>query len=119
DLQARRRQGRGNVAGNQNDWQKMAEASLGMMIFPRGHGVLWIDTPDPRNRPLYPQIDAVRARVGEPRASWMLKLRNTTFFPSLQISEVSALMMRTWRPLAPDLTEMRSWALAPVGEPSE
>jgi benzoate/toluate 1,2-dioxygenase alpha subunit len=119
DLQARRRGGQGNTAARQNDWKKMAALRSGMMIFPRGHVVLWLDQPEPQKRPIYQSIDAVRARVGAARADWMLKPRNTTFFPNMQISEVNALMLRTFRPVSVDLTEMRSWCLAPIGEPAE
>ncbi len=119
DIQARRRSGQGNTAARQNDWKKMAATQAGMMIFPRGHVVLWLDQPEPQKRPIYPNLDRIKSRVGEARAHWMLKPRNTTFFPNMQISEVNALMLRTFRPVSVGLTEMRSWCLAPIGEPQE
>jgi hypothetical protein len=119
DIQARRRSGQGNTAAKQNDWKKMAALDMGMFIFPRGGVVLWLDQAEPQKRPIYPMLDRVRARVGEARANWMLKPRNTTFFPGMQISEVNALMLRTYRPISVGLTEMRSWCLAPIGEPIE
>jgi benzoate/toluate 1,2-dioxygenase alpha subunit len=119
DIQARRRSGQGNTAARQNDWKRMKDIAAGMMIFPRGHVVLWLDQPEPQKRPIWPSIDRIKARVGEARASWMLKPRNTTFFPNMQISEVNALMLRTYRPISVDVTEMRSWCLAPIGEAEE
>ena len=50
------------------------------------------------------------------RTKWMLRQRNLTIFPNLQIIDISSAQLRTWRPLAPDKTEMVSYCLAPVGE---
>ena len=57
--------------------------------------------------------------MGEDRAQWMLKNRNLQVFPNMQIAETAALMLRTYRPLAVDLTEMKSYCLAPIGESEE
>jgi benzoate/toluate 1,2-dioxygenase alpha subunit/2,4,5-trichlorophenoxyacetic acid oxygenase 1 len=62
------------------------------------------------------RLDAVRQRVGTMRAKWMLRQRNLTIFPNLQVIDISSAQLRTWRPLAPDKTEMVSHCLAPVGE---
>jgi benzoate/toluate 1,2-dioxygenase alpha subunit/2,4,5-trichlorophenoxyacetic acid oxygenase 1 len=61
-------------------------------------------------------LEEIRARVGETRTKWMLRQRNLTIWPNLQIVDISAQQLRTWRPLAPDKTEMQSHCLAPVGE---
>lgn len=58
----------------------------------------------------------IRTRVEEDDAKWMLRQRNLTIFPNLQIVDISAQQLRTWRPLAPGRTEMNSHCLAPVGE---
>src|SRR5258708_12500129 len=57
--------------------------------------------------------------MGELRAEWMLKARNTHIFPNMQIADAITLMLRTFRPLAADRTEMRSYCLAPIGEAPE
>jgi benzoate/toluate 1,2-dioxygenase subunit alpha len=119
DIQQRRARGQGNVDAKQNDFSKVKGLSQGMFIFPRGHALLWVDQPEPHKRPIYPNIEKIKARVGELRAQWMLKLRNTQFFPNMQISEVNALMLRTFQPLSVNLTEMRSFGLAPIGEAPE
>ena len=119
DIQVRRRSGQGNVDTRQNDFSKVKGVDQGMFIFPYGHALLWVDQPEPHKRPIFPQIDEIRARVGDLHAQWMLKLRNTQFFPNMQISEVNALMLRTFQPLAVDLTEMRSYVMAPIGEAPE
>ena len=50
------------------------------------------------------------------RAKWMLRQRNLTIFPNLQVIDILSAQVRTWRPLAPDKTEMVSHCLAPAGE---
>lgn len=61
-------------------------------------------------------MQEIRSRVSEDDARWMLRQRNLTIFPNLQIVDISAQQLRTWRPLAPGRTEMVSHCLAPVGE---
>ena len=61
-------------------------------------------------------LDEIAARVGENDLKWMLRQRNLTIYPNLQIVDVSSMQLRTWRPLAPGKTEIRSHCLAPVGE---
>jgi benzoate/toluate 1,2-dioxygenase alpha subunit len=47
----------------------------------------------------------------------MLRSRNLTLFPSMQIADNASLQLRIIRPLSVDRTEMRIHCLAPVGEP--
>jgi benzoate/toluate 1,2-dioxygenase subunit alpha len=115
-VQGRRRGGEGNLDARQFDWAKRKAQQGGMYGFPHGHSVIWFDQPELEKRPLYPSIAEVRERVGELRADWMLKLRNLSIFPAMQIAEGITLMLRTFRPLAVDRTEMRSYCLAPIGE---
>ena len=46
----------------------------------------------------------------------MLRQRNLTIFPNLQVIDILSTQLRTWRPLGPGRTEMTSHCLAPVGE---
>jgi phenylpropionate dioxygenase-like ring-hydroxylating dioxygenase large terminal subunit len=119
DIQRRRRAGQGNTAAQQNDFNRVMSVGGGMFLFRHGHAVMWADQPDPQKRAIHPLMDEIRSRVGDTRAEWMLKLRNTSFFPGMQISEVNALMLRTFRPVSVDLTEMRSWCIGLVGESAE
>ena len=48
----------------------------------------------------------------------MLRQRNLTIFPNLQVIDISSAQLRTWRPLAANKTEMVSHCLAPMGEPA-
>lgn len=118
-IQGRRRAGEGNLDARQFDWAKRARREAGVFCFPHGHSVFWTDQPEAEKRPIYPAIDEVRARVGAVRAEWMLRARNIQVFPNLQIADAMTLMLRTFRPLAVDRTEMRSYCLAPIGEKPE
>lgn len=118
-VQTRRRQGAGYVEARGYDWAKRSRTKAGTFTFRHGHAVYWADQPEPEKRPIFPKLAEVKSRVGEDRAQWMLKNRNLQVFPNLQIAETAALMLRTYRPLAVDLTEMRSYCLAPIGESEE
>ena len=91
--------------------------AAGQFTFDNGHGVIWADHPNPNDQPLYGSIDEVRNRVGETRAKWMLRARNLTIFPNLQLADSTSLILRTFTPFAVDRTEMNLWSLGPVGEP--
>ena len=119
DLQARRRGGAGHLEARQYDWAKRNSADGGTFALAHGHAATWLEQPEPEKRPIFPALSEIRARVGELRASWMLKARNVHVFPNMQIADAITLMLRTFRPLAPDRTEMKSWCLAPAGEAAE
>ena len=91
----------------------------GTYTFAHGHAMIWGFNPAPEVRPLYANIEELRARVGAKRADWMLATRNLTVFPNAQFAENASLQLRVIRPLAVDKTEMTIHCLAPVGEASE
>lgn len=95
----------------------------GSFDFVHGHAVNWsIRKAKLYGRPLGSQdglLEQARARVGSNRVKWMLRQRNLTIFPNLQVVDVQAAQVRTWRPLAAGKTEMVSHCLGPVGEPAE
>ncbi len=118
-IQTRRRDGAGNLDAQSFDWAKRAKQKNGIFSFDNGHTALWFDQAEVQKRPIWPVIDEVKKRVGEMRAEWMLKVRNVTVFPNMQIAEGVTLMIRTFRPVSVDRTEMRSYCLAPIGEAPE
>jgi len=99
--------------------------AAGTISFPRGHAMSWsIGAPgqDAEYRPLSrdrQHLEAVRKRVGDARLDWMLRQRNLTIFPNLQVIDIQSLQLRTWQPLAVDKTRMTSHCLAPRGENAE
>jgi benzoate/toluate 1,2-dioxygenase alpha subunit len=118
-VQERRSQGAGNTEARMFDWKKRFQGTGGTFQFENGHSAIWLDQAEPEKRPIYPSMAEIRARVGDTRADWMLKSKNTVIFPNLQISDGTSLLLRTFRPLAADRTEMRVHCLAPIGEPRE
>lgn len=98
--------------------------AAGSYSFDRGHAVMYSVR---QNGPMYKRpiardeavMDEIRARVGPIKAHWIVRHRNLTIYPNLQIIDITALQIRTWRPLAPDKTEIISRCLAPIGESSE
>ena len=119
DVQAKRRGGSGNTEARQFDWDMRLSQEGGMFSFPYGHTCLWLNQPEVEKRPIYPVLDEVRSRVGDTRAQWMLKGRNSLFFPNMQIADSTTLNVHTFRPIAANLTEMRVHCIAPIGESPE
>ena len=117
-IQERRMKGQGNVEGRQVDWKKRAAADSGTFDLGNGHSSVWINCLEPEKRALYPLLDEVRARVGALKADWMLKQRNAVCFPNLQIADHVVPQLRVIRPISVDRTELRSFVLAPIGEPA-
>lgn len=95
----------------------------GSFNFRNGHAVNWSVKKQVRyGRALAADpagLAEVRVRIGDVRLKWMLRQRNLTIFPNLQIIDISSAQLRTWRPLSADKTEMTSHCLAPVGESAE
>jgi benzoate/toluate 1,2-dioxygenase alpha subunit/2,4,5-trichlorophenoxyacetic acid oxygenase 1 len=94
----------------------------GTFSFKHGHAIMWsIGVPGqgPDNRPLghNPEfLRFAREKYGEDHTRWMLRHRNLTIFPNLQLIDIQSLQIRTWRPLAVDKTEMMSHCVGPIGE---
>jgi benzoate/toluate 1,2-dioxygenase alpha subunit/2,4,5-trichlorophenoxyacetic acid oxygenase 1 len=95
--------------------------AAGSYAFAHGHALMYAIRKQGRvhQRPLANdpgKMDEIRGRVGEAKAKWMLRQRNLTIFPNLQIVDISSQQLRTWRPLGANKTEMVSHCLAPIGE---
>lgn len=88
----------------------------GGFTFDYGHAAVWSRNSTPEVRPLYATLAEVTERVGEVRARWMLDSRNLALFPNAQLVDNASMQLRVIRPLAVDLTEMKSYCIAPVGE---
>ncbi|MWD28915.1 Rieske 2Fe-2S domain-containing protein [Aquicoccus sp. SCR17] len=100
------------------------EEGTGTYAFDRGHALMYAirKTGRVHVRPIAKDpavLDEIRERVGEDDLKWILRQRNLTIFPNLQVVDISAMQLRTWRPLGPGKTEMRSHCLAPIGEGAE
>ena len=88
-----------------------------MFQFENGHTIGWLNQAEVEKRPIYPAIPEIRKRLGDLHADWMLRPRNLVVFPNMQIADATTLLLRTFRPLAPDRTEMQVRCMGPIGEP--
>jgi len=98
---------------------KTSELERGTYAFGHGHNAMWGPAPSEKATPLSYARDELIGRLGETKARWMTYVRNITLFPNAQFAENASLQLRIWRPLSPALTEMRTFCVAPVGEPLE
>lgn len=117
--QERRRGGDSRPGSIYENMSAQRAAQRGTFSFAHGHVAYWGDNPNAAERPLARHFDTLVARVGRERAEWMLKVRNLVIFPNLQLVENASLQLRQLVPIRPDLTEIRAWCLAPVGEDRE
>ncbi len=115
----RRKKGASRHGLETQDFNMLDGTIGGGFTFPHGHAVIWHGNPAPQVRPLYANIDSVVQRVGRIRANWMLGVRNLSLFPNVQFAENISMQMRIIRPLAPDVTEMQVYCVAPRGEAAE
>lgn len=88
----------------------------GSYIFDEGHVLNWRAVDNADAMPLYEQIPAIVARVGQAKADWMMHARNLTIFPNLQVAENASSQLRIIRPIAVNRTEMQTFCIAPIGE---
>ncbi len=85
-----------------------------------GHVMIWTDIPNFRDRALGMQYDAIVEREGELRAKWMVgRLRQVLVYPNFILFDGISTQLRSWRPIAPDQTEVHAYCIAPKGEPDE
>lgn len=82
-----------------------------------GHTLLWLVSTAPSDRPLWEQRDALADRVGPVHAKWMVnRQRNLVLFPNVQLMDQNSTQIRVIRPIAPDVTEVKSYCFGPRGE---
>jgi benzoate/toluate 1,2-dioxygenase alpha subunit len=115
----RRKRGQGNKEARSLDWDNRNVVEAGAFELAHGHAATWMDVMEPEKRPAYPLLAELKGRVGEVKAQWMIRQRNAVFFPNLQVADQIAPMLRVFRPIEVGLTELRSFVIAPIGEPPE
>jgi benzoate/toluate 1,2-dioxygenase alpha subunit len=85
-----------------------------------GHILAWSDVAQPEVRPLARQRERLAKVFGAGKASWMIdRIRNMLLFPNVFLMDQTSTQIRVFRPLAPDLTEVRIYCLAPRGESAD
>ncbi|MDY6929748.1 MAG: benzoate 1,2-dioxygenase large subunit [Pseudomonadota bacterium] len=92
----------------------------GFYAFEHGHILLWMDWPNPEDRPLYECRNELVEKFGAHRADWMIgKLRNLCLYPNVFLMDQMSSQIRHFRPISVDKTEVTIYCFAPKGENSE
>ena len=95
----------------------MANTQNGNYDLGNGHVMIWTDVPNFRDRALGMQYDTLEARVGPLQAKWMAgRLRQVLIYPNVILFDGISTQLRSWRPIAPDQTEVHAYCVAPKGE---
>ncbi len=82
-----------------------------------GHSVVWLDYPNPQDRPNYDQRVSIAAKVGETQARWACdRVRNLLCYPNIFFMDQVSSQLRVIYPLAVDKTRVTAHCIAPVGE---
>ncbi|WP_298286944.1 aromatic-ring-hydroxylating dioxygenase subunit beta [Novosphingobium sp.] len=106
-----------SVWENSDYWKEETEGvGGGSFSFANGHVLNWGMFGVTPAIPLYERAGELAERHGEARRDWMFNMRNLKIFPNLQMAENASSQLRVIRPIAPGLTEMRTWCIAPKGE---
>ena len=106
-----------SVWENSDYWKEETQGvGGGSFSFANGHVLNWGVFGVTPAIPLYERAGELAERHGEARRDWMFNMRNLTIFPNLQVAENASSQLRVIRPIAPGLTEMRTWCIAPKGE---
>lgn len=96
------------------------EGEQGSFSFGHGHAVMWRSRSRASAALLATRARQFAPHMTEPQLKWSSYGRNLTIFPNMQmVDNVTSMMLRVIRPLAPDLTEMRTYCLAPIGESAD
>ncbi|MDB5582970.1 MAG: hypothetical protein JWR80_8146 [Bradyrhizobium sp.] len=118
DVMNRRRSGSGNVSANTLDFARTMSETQSGFTFPNGHCAIVTEFAAKDRRPFI-DMDEIASRVPPERAQFVDLAYNTLVFPNMQLIQNTALAIRVFRPLAPDLTEMHYYCLGAIGESNQ
>jgi benzoate/toluate 1,2-dioxygenase alpha subunit len=98
-------------------WQEDASGTTGgSYSFDHGHALNWGLMPVTAAQPNFEKAEELARLHGIAKRNWMFNMRNLTIFPNMQVAENASSQLRVIRPIAPNLTEMQTWCIAPRGE---
>jgi len=102
------------------DASTWAKQKGGFYAFDHGHICLWMQWPNPKDRPIYQRRDELIASSGEARADWMIgNLRNLCVYPNVFLMDQFSSQIRQFRPIDVNKTEVTIYCIAPKGESAE
>ncbi len=112
----RRKEG-GTKAVDANGWSRSVGGVYG---FENGHILLWTRTMNPEVRPVYSHREALKERLGEDRAEFIVsQTRNLCLYPNVYLMDQFSTQIRVARPISVDKTEISIYCFAPKGESAE
>lgn len=102
------------------DASTWAKQKGGFYAFDHGHICLWMQWPNPKDRPIYQRRDELIASSGEAKADWMIgNLRNLCLYPNVFLMDQFSSQIRQFRPIDVNKTEVTIYCIAPKGESAE
>lgn len=100
-----------------NGWSKSVGGVYG---FEHGHIMLWTRTLNPEVRPVYAHREALKERLGEDRARFIVEqTRNLALYPNVFLMDQFSTQIRVVRPISVNKTEVTIYCFAPKGESAE
>ncbi|WP_372696122.1 aromatic ring-hydroxylating oxygenase subunit alpha [Immundisolibacter sp.] len=116
----RRQTERGGKALTSIADDRILEQASGAYDLGSGHVLAWSNVSQPGVRPLARERERLTAQFGTGKTTWMIdRMRNLLLFPNLFLMDQTSTQIRVFRPLAPDLTHVQIYCLAPRGEAPE
>jgi benzoate/toluate 1,2-dioxygenase alpha subunit len=98
-------------------WNKQQGGSY---AFENGHILLWMQFPNPENRPLFEKRNELVEKHGIYKADWMISnLRNLCLYPNVFLMDQMSTQIRHFRPVSVNKTEVTIYCFAPKGESNE
>jgi len=98
-------------------WNKQQGGSY---AFENGHILLWMQFPNPEDRPLFEKRNELVEKHGIYKADWMISnLRNLCLYPNVFLMDQMSTQIRHFRPLSVNKTEVTIYCFAPKGETNE
>lgn len=102
------------------DASTWAKQKGGFYAYEHGHICLWMEWPNPKDRPTYQRREELVENHGVDKADWMIgNLRNLCLYPNVFLMDQFSSQIRQFRPIDVDKTEVTIYCIAPKGESTE
>ncbi|ADP96870.1 Rieske 2Fe-2S domain-containing protein [Marinobacter adhaerens] len=117
---ARRKQGLSEDSAKSVDLSSWNKQKGGSYAFKNGHTLLWMEAPNPQDRPLAEKREELSRKYGKNRADWMISnIRNLGIYPNVFLMDQTSTQIRHFRPISVNKTEVTIYCFAPKNESGE
>tara|TARA_R110002072_G_scaffold279949_1_gene442234 strand:- start:2732 stop:4090 length:1359 start_codon:yes stop_codon:yes gene_type:complete len=114
---ARRKQGLSEDSAKSVDLSTWNKQKGGSYAFENGHTLLWMEAPNPEDRPLAEKRQELATKYGKNRADWMISnIRNLGIYPNVFLMDQTSTQIRHFRPISTNKTEVTIYCFAPKNE---